>query len=379
MSKFSRKWLCLYIRVCRALFGTNKNKVLFESFGGKAYSDNPRPVSEALRTLDPSMDIVWAFVNPDSKKGIIPDNVRVIDRNSKLAYYKELATCGCYVTNFVLPMIPKGKKQRFIQLWHGDRGFKKILLDARTTFVPEQVEGYCDLAVAGSEYGEMQFKSAFRYPGEILKTGIPRNDCLVAQDANVISAVRNSFGVGEGTKILLYAPTLRDKSFEKKEKQGIQEIDLLKTLSCLEQKYGSEWVCFVRAHPSMLGLCGMDISDKIIDASSYEDMADLLLISDMLITDYSSSAGDFALTNKPLILFQSDKKDYIENSRELYFNMDSTPFFIAETQDELETIIGSLADDAVRDNCQAVLNFYGAYESGKSSESIANRIIEWMK
>jgi CDP-glycerol glycerophosphotransferase len=108
-------------------------------------------------------------------------------------------------------------------------------------------------------------------------------------------------------------------------------------------------------------------------------MADLLLVSDMLITDFSSSAGDFALMNKPVILFQSDKEDYIENSRQLYFSMDSTPYFIAETQDELESIVSGLTDEAVSENCQAILNFYGAYETGKASEVIANRIIEWTK
>lgn len=379
MRKFARKLISMYIRICRVLFGVNRNKVLFESFSGKSYSDNPKPVSEALRALDPNMDIVWAIADPTSKKGIVPDNVRVIDRNSKWTYYKELATCGCYVTNVVLPKLPKGKKQRFIQLWHGDRGFKKIMLDSRATFTPEQVEGYCDLAVTGSKYGERMFASAFHYTGEILKTGIPRNDCLIAQDANVISAVRNALGVGNGTNVLLYAPTLRDNSFEKKEKQSIQGIDLLKTLSCLEQKCGSEWVCLVRAHPSMLGLCGMGENDKIVDVSSYEDMADLLLVSDVLITDYSSSAGDFVLMNKPVILFQDDKKDYIESSRELYFDMDSTPFYIAETQDELETIIQNLTDDAVRENCQAILSFYGAYESGKAAEDVAKRIIEYSK
>lgn len=367
------------MRLFRLMGGVKKNTVLIESFNGKAYSDNPRAVSEILQSLEPNLDIVWALSDPSSKKGVLPQGIRVIDRNSKWSYYKTLATCGCFVTNFVLPMVPKSKKQYFVQTWHGDRGFKKILLDARSTFVPEQVDGYCDLAITGSKYGEMQFSSAFHYTGEVLKTGTPRNDCLIEKNADTISALRASLNVGENTKILLYAPTLRDKAYYNKEKQGIQDVDLLRTLSCLERKYGMDWICFVRAHPSMLGLSGMEKTDKIVDVSSYEDMGDLLLISDMLITDYSSSAGDFALLDRPIILFQSDKKEYIENSRELYFDMNSTPYYIAERQEELEELIERLSDDSIKENCKAVLDFYGTYESGKASENVAKKIIEHLE
>ena len=158
---FKKQLRNFYIKVIRVLYGVNKNKVLFESFNGKTYSDNPRAISEALTQLAPEMELVWFFKDPESKKEILPKGVRAVNMTNTKKYYKELATAGTYVTNCVLPEIPKSKKQMFIQTWHGDRAFKKVLLDATRAYVPEQNEGYCNLAIAGSEYGEMQYRSAF--------------------------------------------------------------------------------------------------------------------------------------------------------------------------------------------------------------------------
>jgi CDP-glycerol glycerophosphotransferase len=107
-------------------------------------------------------------------------------------------------------------------------------------------------------------------------------------------------------------------------------------------------------------------------------MADLLLVSDALITDFSSSAGDYALLNRPLILFQSDYDEYVEKDRGFYFDMNDSPYFIAKNQEELEVIIAKLTEDKVKENCKEILDFYGTCETGKSSEVIANRIIDWM-
>ncbi|MBE6568567.1 MAG: hypothetical protein E7657_07920 [Ruminococcaceae bacterium] len=364
----------LYFKYIRLFHGVDKNKVLFESFGGKTYSDNPRAISEALARLCPETEIVWLFTDPESKKGILPEGVRTVNITDTKKYYRELATAGAFVTNFVLPDINKSKKQMFIQAWHGDRAFKKILLDATRTYVPEQNEGYCDLALAGSDYGEMQYRSAFHYTGEILREGTPRDDRLVHPDASEIKALRAKLGISEDTKILLYAPTLRDKARDAHVKQEMQDIDIEATIASLERKYGCPWLCLVRAHPGVLGLNVSD-SDKKRNVSSYEDMGDLLLIADMLITDYSSSAGDFALLNRPLVLFQSDRQDYIENSRALYFDIRTCPYFVAETQDELEALIDNFTDDGVRANCEAVLNFYNTTESGHTAEAVAKRIL----
>ncbi|KAA6326554.1 CDP-glycerol:poly(glycerophosphate) glycerophosphotransferase [termite gut metagenome] len=111
-----------------------------------------------------------------------------------------------------------------------------------------------------------------------------------------------------------------------------------------------------------------------MDVSSYEDMSDLLLISDMLITDYSSSAGDFALLNKPIILYQEDREAYVKEDRTFYFDIDKSPYWVVKNQEELFSKNNNFTDEDVKINCKKVLDFYVTNESGESS----GKIIEYM-
>ncbi len=134
----------------------------------------------------------------------------------------------------------------------------------------------------------------------------------------------------------------------------------------------------MRAHPGMSKLTGYGESERIIQVSDYEDMADLLLISDMLITDYSSSAGDFILKYKPVILYQSDREEYNEDDRQFYFNVDDSPYMIAKNQNELNEWISKINDEGAENNCKKILEFYEANESGEASRIVAERIIRWI-
>ena len=99
------------------------------------------------------------------------------------------------MNNFSFKYIPKRKGQFFIQTWHGDRGFKKVLNDSghrnRFNMVSESIPHYYDLAIAGSEYGKNLYRSAFGYSGEILLKGTPRDDGLVKPDGRKIDFLKN--------------------------------------------------------------------------------------------------------------------------------------------------------------------------------------------
>lgn len=366
-------------KACRGLRGVKSNKVVFCSFNGKTYSDNPKAISEKLKAIAPDTEIVWLFSNPEAKKAIVPDYVQCVDINSKFSFWKEVCTCKVFVTNFLLPVVNKHKKQYFIQTWHGDKAFKKVLLDSTHSFVPEQVKGYCNLAIAGSDYGEKQYRSAFGYAGEVLKVGTPRNDRYLSPSVAEINEIKKSIGISENVGVLLYAPTLRDKARDACVAQDIQEIDIDATLKALREKYQRDWVCLVRAHPGVVALAGVKNSDDILDVSNYEDMSDLLLASDILITDYSSTAGDFVLLNRPVILFHSDIEDYCKNTRALYFDINDSPYFTVKNQNELNRLVAQLTDEQVRENCKAVLEFYGDCETGKAAEKVAQIIVERIK
>lgn len=366
-----------YMFLSNKLCGIRSKKVVFVSFSGKSYSDNPKAISEKLYEVHPEFEIVWLFNNPEEKRNVVPSYVRCIKHGSFKAL-KELATARCWVDNFTKPTyFYKSKKQVYIQTWHGDRGFKKILYDS-TFFRNEHryiEERVCNLMIAGSDFAHRVYNTAFNYSGEVLKIGCPRNDKLIENNSALKNKVRDSLNMNQKAKVLLYAPTLRREASSKRICQPIGDIDLLQIISTLEKKTKGEWICFLRAHSAVTGLSYIPKGDKFIDVTSYEDMNDLLLISDILITDYSSSAGDFALLNRPIILFQNDREEYLKKDRTFYFDIDKSPFLVAKNQEELLSIIGTLDANLICKNCRDILKFYGTNETGKASEQVVSYIV----
>ncbi len=354
-----------------------KKQAVFSSFGGTEYSDNPKAISEALHEMDPTYHFVWML--PDNYGREIPNYIDTAKRYSLKALYY-YATSKVIVDNFSIPQwFSKRDGQKYIQTWHGDRGFKRILYDStfldKDFFRPEK--DICDLMVAGSKRGYDKIRSAFRYEGEILQAGSPRNDILLHPSRELIERIKQQYGVDEDTNILLYAPTYR-----RKENKGyhIKGLDIPELLDELSITTSSKWLCFLRAHKASHGFDSIDQDKRLIDVTAYPDIIDLMLLSDFLITDYSSSAGDFALTGKPIVLFRDDTEEYTGKDRTFYFDINDTPFKIASTQYEIiEKYKELYTDGAAKKNCDDILEFYGCYETGHAARECAKWIVEHVK
>lgn len=348
------------------LFSKPKKAVVFECFRGKRYADNPKAISEKMHELYPEYDLIWGFTEKIIPTINVPEYVKVY-KISSWKYRRAKASAIAFVRNEAMTEdLYKRKGQLFIQTWHGDRGFKEILYDAwKKSKRPMRVmdEKLTDLFVLGSDYAEERIKSAFHYHGRTIKTGCPRNDCLIFPQG--LAKIKAQLGIDPGKKILLYAPTLRDHS-------AIINgtLDITDTLQHLNNR-GGEWICLVRAHPKALGL-NTDEGENIIDVSKYPDMSDLLMIADALITDYSSCAGDFILRKKPVILIQYDRKEY---GRDFHVDIEETGFLIAKNQQELDQYIDQLSDEEFAKNCEIVMKYFGVQETGHASENIC-RIID---
>lgn len=365
-----------YMFAINKMIGINNKKIVFVSFGGKSYSDNPRAISEKMHEMYPEYELVWLFDNPQDKRKIVPRYVRCIKTGSFKALL-ELATSKIWVDNFTKPLYTyKSDKQLYIQTWHGDRGFKKILYDS--TFISDNTKyiesKICDLFVSGSDYGDSKIKTAFQYYGEILKTGCPRNDMLIECDSNKINMIKNKLNIKENINVLLYAPTLRREAAGERKMQN-NNVDLMAVIRALEETTNKEWICLVRAHSAVKGLKGVPTDIKILNVTSYEDMSELLLISNLLVTDYSSSAGDFVLLNRPVILFQPDRENYMKYDRTFYFDLDKSPYMIARNQDELVDLIISLDWDMMSQYSRQILDFYGAVETGEASKNVVEYMV----
>lgn len=355
--------------------------VVFAAFSGKKYADNPRFISEALHEIVPGIQIYWLFHAPEQKKALLPDYVKTGVWKSRAADAL-LARAKVWVFNDPAPaQLYRGADQLYIETWHGDRGFKKILFDSENVNPASEdpliEKDIASLMLAGSDRGEKKLRSAFRYGGEILKCGCPRNDLLVRGDEGECARIRESLGVSPDEGLLLYAPTLRRDAFSRHGAQDVSGVDLIACLERLCAVTNKTWRCLVRAHSGVGGLAGVQKDERILDVTAYEDMADLLLVADVLLTDYSSSAGDFALTGRPVVLYQPDRAEYVKNDRSFYFDPDETPFWIAKTQAELLERLGNLS--GAKENDQEILAFYGACESGGASKAAAERILRFIR
>ena len=370
----------IYSAICNALYKQEKNTILFSSFAGASYSDNPKAISIVMHKMYPEIKQKW-IINNDNDHNF-PKYVEVIKINSVFDVIRWISKSQAIVLNYEFLPVIKRKRHLFVQVWHGDRGFKKILYDSN--FVSkwyvafERFSGFCDYAVAGSNYGENTYRTAFKYEGIITKFGCPRNDILLSSDVeNKASIIKNNLGISNDKYIIMYAPTLRREATYSDGNKQIAIIDLKNVINICEKKLSKKIVCLVRAHPGVNGI-QYTYSDCIINVSKYDDMTDLLMVSDMLITDYSSSAGDFALLNRPIILFQPDIEEYTKKDRSFYFDINDSPYIIAKSQNELEAIVKKIDTIDFFENCHNILDFYCTYESGESSQKISEIIYQNM-
>lgn len=351
-----------------------EKKIVFISFGGKQYSDNPRYISEKMHEVYPDFKCTWILNDASDKYGIIPSYVRKVSVKKRFQVLREMSTAFCVISNNQFEdYYYKHRKQYYINTWHGNNPLKKILHDAYPLGnrpMPVMDNKLVDLCITGSVFGKDLYHSAMRYFGRILDVGTPRNDILVKNDVQLSMTVRRRLGIADGEKVLLYAPTFRDNSRSKQETL----VNLSSVMRLLNTN--DRWICLLRAHPSTkeLKYKGDDENLIILDVSDYPDMAELLLIADMLITDYSSCASDMILRNKPAIMAQFDYEDYRKKCRDFYFEMDELPFFIAKTQAELEEMIMGLTAEKVEENCRKIKEFYQINETGESAKEICKII-----
>lgn len=302
-------------------------------------------------------------------------------------YYRELATSSTWVFNFLIPQgTIKRTNQLYIQVWHGDKPFKKIANEAardnkgyrnRTNGRKFSEQSLCDYFMTGSASFVDIWRRSVGYNGKVVYSGLPRNDILIhSQDAD-LKMIRSELGIDDDVMVMLYAPTFRDHKIDNGNIGT--NIDLNEILAILEKKYRKKWICLKRAHGGKhITLGNTSDSMQIIDVTKYRDMTNLLLISDLLITDYSSCAGDFAYLNRPIILYQDDYDIYTTLDRGLVFDIRKTPFYRAENMSELKELIFSLEPKAVKKNCEDILNLYQSTQTSHSTEDISKIILKHM-
>ena len=255
-----------------------KKQILFSSYINYSYADSGRMISEQMHVLFPDYQLVWLLTNKSDKYHLLPDYITPVFIDNKLTFYKQLAVSFCFITNEgITSNIYKRKHQLFIQTWHGDRPFKHVLYEEKLpvgTFRHKIIDNLVtDFCVSGSNKGTIQYREAFRYQGEIIQEGMPRNDKLINKNFDT-AAIKKTLQLPADCYVVLYAPTFRDNSFGK---QSIS-VDLIRTLKVLSDKYPQKpWICLLRAHSCSIGFQEAKTPQQnFVDVSDYPDMTDLL-------------------------------------------------------------------------------------------------------
>lgn len=376
----------LIVRILRRVFWVlckacpvKKNKVVFQSYYGRGYGDNPKYVAEALRKTGELIDFVWVVnssENPD-----LPDGFRTVKFRS-FRYIYEMSTARVWVDNCRKERCLKKKDQYYMQTWHGGMGMKKA-----ENMAPEKLsEGYlraakrdasqCDVMLAFCDTQTEDFRKFYWYPeGEILKEGLPRNDRLLTSSANEVARIRQVFGIKEDCKLLLYAPTFRQNH-----DLSVYNIDYSRCVAALEKRFGGTWKVLLRLHPNIFKLSDQLFFDPdiVVNVSYHPDMQELYMIADMLITDYSSVIFDFLLTERPSMLYAADIAQY-RQERDYYFDFSEIPFALCETNDQLEQAITEFDEQDFLERIRTFKEFHGFYNSGCAAQCAANWILDKIK
>lgn len=377
MANFREYAYAIFRRLCHPL-PVNPRKVVFCSYYGRGYSDSPKAIAEALLSSGEKRKLQWLVKTPEDAKEL-PQGVEPVPYNSFRRIFA-LSTAKVWVDNCRKDWRGKKKSQYYLQTWHGF-ALKRIEKDAESALEPAYVQSckndsaQCDLIVSGSDFMTKLYQNAFWYDGEVAAFGTPRNDVFFQNTDAVKQKVFAALGLKPTRRLLLYAPTFRvDHSTD------AYKLDVENVLAACEKRFGGCWTALIRLHPNVAeqskGLFAYD-ETRVLDATRYPDMQELLLAADLLITDYSSSMFDYALSGKPCLQFATDVEAY-KTDRNFYFPIDSLPFPLADSNAALCREILAFDEEVYRKRWAAFYKEQGFCEDGQAAKRCADWILQKM-
>lgn len=378
LNRIGKSFGNIFSLIIRCFTRVHKGRLMCWAYTFKQYSCNPRYLTEYLLENNPEFEIFWVFKGHVDTSGV-DKRIKCV-RYKSLRYFLLVNTAEFLITNARTDPYRiywhKRKGQKYVMLWHGGVALKRIEKDAESQLSYSYLKKakidskVCDLMVSGCRFQTSLLKEKFWYDGEILEKGIPRNDVFFdkARHPEMREKICRKYGISSDSRIVLYAPTFRrDKSIEP------YRINWSRVVPELRKIYGTEKVSILlRLHPNLIGKADASSLvnyESVIDVTRYHDMQELLCVSDLLITDYSSSMFDITMLKKPCMLYATDIEKY---NRGYYFDFAELPFPLARNEEEL---IGNIRtfDSAAYE--EAVESFFekhiGLCEDGNASKAIA--------
>lgn len=376
--------------LCQKSFHKDPSLIIFESFLGKQYSDNPRALYEYMSINHPGYRLLWSVDKKHTKVFRECEIPYVTRLTPSWLIYMSKATL--WVTNSRLPLwIPKARGTTYLQTWHGTP-LKRLANDMDEVHMPNtDTESYkknftyeaakWDYLVSPNRYSTNIFRRAFNYNHEVLETGYPRNDFLYNHNSEKSrKELKKALGLPQDKKIILYAPTWRDNDYHEK---GRYKFSLQFDADRMYRTLADDYIIILRLH--YLIADNVDSSQYegfLYDFSKHEEIRDLYTISDLLITDYSSVFFDYANLRRPMLFYVYDIDDYRDNLRGFYFDFEhEAPGPLVKTTDGLIAQIreSETADFNDRYNTGAFRNRFCYLEDGRASQQVSDEIIRHLE
>lgn len=307
------------LRLVGLLTRTDDKLVFFNSFAGRNYDDSPRAVYEAMRS-DPrfrGFRVVWAFHDPDAYD--VPDADKV--RTDTPLYFVTALRARAWVTNSSVERGLRFKRPGtvYVNTWHGTpiKHMGTDIAAGNTSFRGKR-SSKIDIFCVQGRYEADIFARGFGIDARaIARTGLPRNDELATPDEARRRDARRRLGIPDGKLAILYCPTFRE--YDKGVGLAVQmrpPIDL----DLWRRKLGDTHVLLVRAHYEVTD--AMEVPDDSFarDVSGHQSLNELIIASDLLVSDYSSVFFDYSITGKPMLHFCYDYDRYAKE-RGMYFDI----------------------------------------------------------
>ncbi|MFV0394054.1 MAG: CDP-glycerol glycerophosphotransferase family protein [Coprobacillaceae bacterium] len=388
LKKIAGKIIRLSYRVCYRLVPSQQQTILFISFHGKGYSDNPKAIHEYMMQQEAYKNyrFIWAIKHHKSKN-ISISNAKIIEYFS-ISYFYYLARSKYWIVNCKLPnYVLKKPNQIYLQTWHGTP-LKKLAHDIEvpetTTFYrsgmsmhemhttyDNDVSKY-NYMISPSSFTTKVFQSAFQIEAKrLLEIGYPRNDILSVYTDTMVQEMKQKYRLPSDKKVILYAPTWRDNSFNMKGYTFSLEVDF----KLWQEILGDEYIVLFKPHYLIVNDFNIEqFKDFVYYIEPEKDISDLYIISDILITDYSSVFFDYAILEKPIYFYMYDLDEYKNELRGFYLDIyQELPGPIFENEKEmLQTIQEQIFD------YQVVSKFnerFNNHEDGNASKRAVDAII----
>ncbi|MCI7084138.1 MAG: CDP-glycerol glycerophosphotransferase family protein [Tenericutes bacterium] len=367
--------------------------IFFEVYDGRNYTCSPKAIYEKMLTMKEFKDFkfIWAFNDP-SKHDVMKDKRLVIVKTNTKDYYKYISSSKYWIVNSIMDeCITKKKGQVYVQCWHGTP-LKRLRYDIEVNgAVLNTIEEIrkrndrdavkFDYFISPSKYCTEKFTSAFNLialgkKNIIIEEGYPRNDSLFNRGKKDIDKIKDKLGIPKDKKVICYLPTFRDNQHT----SGVgYTYNLAIDFDSLKKRFGKDYVILFKPHYFIANKIDLSkYKNFVYNVANYDEINDIYLASDLLITDYSSVFFDYANLNRPVMFYMYDFDDYKNNLRDFYISLDELPGPIAKTQKELEDYIVNI-DKSISKYKKTYDKFndkYNYLDDGNASERVIRVVFD---